>query len=515
MWSRDPFLRRGRRCAQVTIPAILPEEGHSGSNDLPTPHNSIGARGVNNLASKLLLALLPPNESFFKLSVDEITAREISEEQGAKQEIDAALATIERVVMNRFESRPFRTSLFEALKLLLVTGNALLHVMPDGDIRVFRLDRYVVRRDPSGSVLEIIIRESVDPETLSPKVKALLGDVSVSHAAAPTAPNVSPAAPGSVDLYTYIYREGKKMKVFQEIAGKMIPETKSAYPIEKCPLIPLRFSKQDGEDYGRGYCEEYLGDLIACDGLSKAILDAAAISAKILFLVSPNSTLRATDMSEAPTGAFRTGRLDDVGVLQVDKRVDLQTAQSELAAIYQRLALAFLLNTAVQRAGERVTAEEIRYMAQELEDALGGTYSILSQELQLPLVRVVMADMERSGKLPSLPDDIIAPIITTGLEALGRGHDLSKLQTFTGVLAQTLGPEVLATYMHVDALISRTATALGIIPDGLIKTPEERAAEQQQQQMMMLAQQLGPNAITQMGQLAGKQMDQQVEAPSQ
>ncbi|WP_416142518.1 portal protein [Escherichia coli] len=47
-------------------------------------------------------------------------------------------------------------------------------------------------------------------------------------------------------------------------------------------------------------------------------------------------------------------------------------------------------NSAVQRTGERVTAEEIRYVASELEDTLGGVYSILSQELQLPLVRVLL-----------------------------------------------------------------------------------------------------------------------------
>lgn len=48
-----------------------------------------------------------------------------------------------------------------------------------------------------------------------------------------------------------------------------------------------------------------------------------------------------------------------------------------------------LLNSAVQRNGERVTAEEIRYVAGELEDTLGGVYSLLSQELQLSLIRRV------------------------------------------------------------------------------------------------------------------------------
>ena len=39
----------------------------------PTPWQSVGAKGVTTLASKLMLALLPPQTSFFKLQIDEST----------------------------------------------------------------------------------------------------------------------------------------------------------------------------------------------------------------------------------------------------------------------------------------------------------------------------------------------------------------------------------------------------------------------------------------------------------
>ena len=47
------------------------------------------------------------------------------------------------------------------------------------------------------------------------------------------------------------------------------------------------------------------------------------------------------------------------------------------------------------RSAERVTAEEVRYMAQELETALGGVYSILSQEFQYPFVNLLLGRMEQ------------------------------------------------------------------------------------------------------------------------
>jgi hypothetical protein len=39
----------------------MPEEGFGPHSRLETPFSGVGSRGVNNLASKLLLALLPPN----------------------------------------------------------------------------------------------------------------------------------------------------------------------------------------------------------------------------------------------------------------------------------------------------------------------------------------------------------------------------------------------------------------------------------------------------------------------
>ena len=54
----------------------------------------------------------------------------------------------------------------------------------------------------------------------------------------------------------------------------------------------------------------------------------------------------------------------------------------------------------VQRDAERVTAAEVNLMAQELENSLGGIYSILTQEFQLPYLRRRMHLLVRQGKVP-------------------------------------------------------------------------------------------------------------------
>ena len=164
-----------------------------------------------------------------------------------------------------------------------------------------------------------------------------------------------------------MYRKEGKWHIYQEVKGLVIPGSEGTYPLDKSPWIPLRFTKIDGEDYGRGYVEEYLGDLRSLEALTMAIVEGSAISAKVLFLVNPNGVTEQRTLVEAPNGAVRTGNAEDVTVLQVQKNNDFNTAYQMIEAISQRLAFAFLMNTAVQRGGERVTAEEIRYMRGELK----------------------------------------------------------------------------------------------------------------------------------------------------
>jgi hypothetical protein len=461
--EREVFLSRGRKSAELTIPSLLPKAGHTSSSDFPTPFQAVGARGVNNLASKLLLALLPPNSPFFRLSIDEATQALIA--QNKRGAMEKGLAKIERTAMQEIETSAMRVPTYEALRQLIVAGNALMYVPPAGGIRVFRLDRFVVKRDAMGNVLEIATKESVSPQMLPQAAKALLTD-----------PNDK--GQRNLDLYTYCYLENGFWNMLQEVDGKVVPDSMGKVPVDKCPFIPLRFIRVDGEDYGRGYIEEYFGDLSSLEALSQAIVEGSAAAAKILFLVRPNGTTKMKVLADAPNGAFVQGNKDDVTVLQLEKQADLRIAQETAKSIAERLAFAFLLNTSVQRDAERVTAEEVRYMAQELESALGGVYSILSQELQLPLIANVLSRLEMQGKMPMMPKGTLKPQIITGMEALGRGQDLNKLATFLKFL-QPLSPDIIAQELNIGDYIDRLGASLGIDTDGLIKTPEQKMAEQQ------------------------------------
>jgi hypothetical protein len=485
--KRSTHLKRCRLCAKLTIPSLLPEPHTDDNTSLPIPYQGLGARAVNNLAAKLLLTLFPPNTSFYRLDVDPMLLEELKEnDKEAKQKIEKQLRKYEQISIQDFEAQAMRTRLFHTLRLLVATGNALLELKDEGTLKVYRLDKYVVRRSPSGALKEIIIEEYIHPDDVPADVRHN------ENAKLPSDPEAV-----DIPLYTHIVLKDGQWQVTQEVCGVQTGETYK-YPKDKLPYLPLTWVRGDGENYGRGHVEEHLGDLNAYDGLSQSLLEGASAAAFLLLLLKPNATTDINEIKQARNGMIIEGNVDDIGVLRVEKANDFKVAYQQAQELAQSLSRSFLLTESIQRQAERVTAEEIRYMAQELESALGGIYSVLSVELQRPFSELLMANQTKRSKLPKLPKEVSTTIVT-GFDALGRGHDLQKLREFRDevvAMAQAVGkPDILEVYIGLSNFFQRVATAIGLDTDGLVPEPEEIEQLQQQKQMfeqLMQVLQSGP-----------------------
>ena len=119
-----------------------------------------------NLSSKLMLALFPPQSPFFRLGIDDLVYKKLQQDPAQKETIEQGLAQIEKAIMDNIEATSDRVNVYEALKQLIVGGNALLRLTDKG-LRVYRLENYVVKRNPQGEVLKIIIKESISPTSLN------------------------------------------------------------------------------------------------------------------------------------------------------------------------------------------------------------------------------------------------------------------------------------------------------------------------------------------------------------
>lgn len=486
--DRDSQLMRARDCSKVTIPGLIEDENYGDAGRLPTPYQSLGARGVGHMTSKLAGTLFPTNENFFKLEIDSLALMADQQDPQMITEFDTALVKVEQAVMRLLETMGGRAAMHEAIKHLLVGGNVLLYVSDEG-IKVIHLDSYVLCRDPMGNVTEIVVEEEIFKDALPDEY--LEEDEE----------DDEEMEKRMVKIYTCVKYMDNYCYWYQEIKGKEIPGTHGKCKADVSPWIALRQDRVDSEMYGRSYVEQYYGDLLALENLYKAILEASASLSKVLFLCNPNGTTRPRTLSQASNGSIVQGNAADVTVLQAaGKSQDLQIANQTIERIEQRLAFAFMLNTAIQRPGERVTAEEIRYMAQELDAGISGLYSILSQELQLPLVRRLTHILRKKRKLPDFPNSEITgePLIkekaVTGIEAIGRGDDRNKLVDFIQTANNALGPEAMMKFLNVEEALRRLAASGSIDTTNLVKTSQQlqqeaaaqaEAAQQQQQQQLL------------------------------
>ena len=498
--DRNYRLEQARTSGRLTVPYLIPlsdEATALRNQDFVLPWNGIGARGTHNLASKLLIALLPPTETFFRFTIDEIEMgknEQMLYQQGAtpedvarqKTEFDTGLARLERAVLHSIETSNDRVAVHEMLLHLIVGGNVLMYVAEEG-LKCFHLNKYVLRRDPMGNPLEAIVNEKISIENLPDSARELVnekeGDIT-----GIVDEQGKPKYEETVNVYTHIQWENKSVSWYQEVSGNEVPGSRGNAPSKESPWLPLRMYRIDGDSYSPGYIEAAcIADLQTAEALSQAIAEGALVSAQVKHLVKPSGIANPKKLAEAANGAYVPGNPDDVFTLQTNKAQDLNIALQSLTTIESRLAQSFMLNT--PRQAERVTAEEVRLQALQLENALGSIYAILTTEFQQPYVSRKLVLLTRKGKMAKLPNELVRPVVSVGLAAVGRGNDLEKTARFMQILQQTLGPEGVSTYVNPSELISRLASAMGMDKVGLVKSEEQLQQEQEQQQQMMLAQQ--------------------------
>lgn len=498
--GRDWYLDRARQASRLTVPYLIPNTAEPTAHhqeSFPLPWNGIGARGVHNLASRLLLAILPPTQSFFRFTIDDVEMQKQEEQMvnmgaspkeiaQAKSEIELGLARLERSVLRSIEASNDRVVMHEALMHLLVAGNALLYVSEDG-LKCYHLNRYALARDPMGNPQEAVVCEEVAIESLPEKVQEeLKGEESELRGIVEASPLSQTEK--TVKVYTWIKWDDGQVRWHQEIKGQKVEGTSGTASSSRSPWLPLRMIRVDGSDYGPGYVESAcIADLQTAEALNQAVAEGALVSAQVRHLVKPSAVVSAKQLAEAPNGAYLPGNPDDVFTVQVQKGGDLNVAVATLQRIEMRLAQAFML--ADMRDAERVTAEEVRLQALQLEQAIGSVYAQLTVELQAPYIARKLDLFMRNNGMKQLPDGLVTPVVSVGLAAVGRGNDLEQTARFMTILQQTLGPEGITTYVNSSELIKRLAAAMGLDIIGLVKTEDELAAEQQQAQQMAMAQQ--------------------------
>ena len=474
-------------CARLTLPYLSRDILTSSNTQYPTPYNSIGASVVNNLASKLSESLFPSTNSFFRLLPFEDEVKDLDEEM--LQKIDTELKNTERQMLMMIDSQALKTPLTEVMKLLIVTGNSLVYKIPNGTMKVFSPYQYVVERDYVGNILKIIIEEKISITSLPKEIGEMYKDNK----------DIDKIEKDGVDIYTSILKINEKEFIsYQETNDKIIPGTLSYHKKDFLPYIPLRWTSVINEDYGRGLTEQYLGDLRSLESLSQVMIEGADIMSRVINGVKQTSNLSLEDLNNAKNGDFIYGDLNnDITTLKIDKTPDFQIPFKLMQELEQKLSKAFLALGGNIRNSERTTATEVRAVTAELEATLGGTYSILAAELQLPLIKILLKEVK-----PEFVN-ITQPSIVTGLSAISREKDFNNIQTLISSIA-SLGQVMASSPQAAEAIdfastVTAIANSLGMNSDDILNSKEQIAAKrqaEQQAQQMQAQQQAQPGGMS-------------------
>lgn len=443
--KKSGVMLKTERYAALTIPKILLPEGHDDSIDQSHDYQSIGAQAVNHLNNKLMLALFAPSRPSFRLSVGKLTEQELASISLSTQDIAPVLAEVEREASKLLDERAQRPKLYAVCRHLIITGNVLM-VLGKEDIRVMGMRYWCVKRDNRGKVHTLIIRERILFDELDPDIQALMG----------TRYN----GLSEVNFFKLLQRDSKgDYHLTQWVDDQKLPDKYNGkWNEEKCPYRVLTWDLGDDADYATGLVEEYVGDLETLSVLSESVVNGGVLGAEVRWFVNPTGMTSADDLNASKNGDALPGLAEDVQTVQAGTDKAIQVADAVLQRWEKRVATGFLMLGPAVRQAERVTAEEIRIQAQELETAFGGVYSALANNIQKPLARWLLAGVD--SKL--LSADIKVTIIT-GLDALSRNGDLDNLRQAFAILAGlTQLPEPMQKRVKIEPLAKFVGDGVGI-----------------------------------------------------
>jgi hypothetical protein len=481
--KRNTYLTKAQDYSRMTLPNVFPIET-DGATESQHGFSSIGAKVTNHLVNKMVQVLFPAHVPFFKLDFTEEAKLALAAKKLDATALKELLQVATETATNLQSKKASRVAFIEALKQLIIGGNTLLHLPKGNRAQAIPLSHYVLVRDTYGSVVEFITLQSKHLNTFPEELQTLIKKAMKSKGVQADKQDAE-----DVDLYTWVYRESPDTFVVAQSAYDVLLADKQTVKADELPWIPLSWNLAYGRDYGNGYVEDYSGDMYAAEFLSEALAKGLVLMADVKYMLKAGSITRPEDIFGTPTGEVITGNLDDVGVLQLEKYANYEYINTVLQEIRKSISDGFLMGHATRRQGERVTAYEISQDARELEQSLGGQYSLFGETWQKPYATLLVNEAGLD-----LPDNSIEPEILTGLDALARAGELEKIRQYTEAMQWVTTWSEPQQAMTDHRIYGREVAASLGIKQPWIKSEKQMQAEAQAMQKAQQEQVVGEEA---------------------
>lgn len=467
--NRATMLDRKRKLAEFTIPSTLTESNYSSQTDtLTNGSSSLGAQGATNIINKLMLAMFAPGLSFLRLELEQAAKAKFLESLGLEDDslLTDVLANGEREAMRTLEQSGSRPHLYEALAHLVCVGDVLMDLSDTNVISFLSLRDYAVKRNRKGKVIRLVMTEKTTVGDLEPEAQREYR-------------NGVPQCDedDEVTIYTVVrWASGMYRSTVWVEEVQLSPRHGGRWTEENLPYRALTWRLPIGQDYGVSLAEEYANDHVVHDQVSEALADGSVLASQFRWACNPGGQTDPAEIEASRNGSVIPGDKNDIQLIFANIGQQLATVGGVEETYARRLGRGYLMNTAVTRNAERVTVEEMRIQANELEQGLGGVYSRLAIDMQGPIARWSL----RRAKI-AIKGTAIQPTIITGLDALSRSADLERLMGFLSDLNNlaALPPEI-RQQLNEETIIADMAAGRGVDRSKYVARPDVVAARRQQ-----------------------------------
>lgn len=481
----DTAITKAVQYAHWTLPQLMADFNTvrgNGSVIVERDYQEMGALLVNNLATKLAAILFPTSHSFFRVHASD-AIREAARQTGVQdEEFTSALAKLEMDARSRLFLNASYAQLILAIRHLIVTGNVLIYRdSAAAKCTTYGMQSFSIRRDGQGHMLDCVLREFTYVEALDESVQQVLR---ASNKAAYSRPEQM------VEVYTRIHRQTRNgtqgYAVSQEVDTVAVGDG-GWYPTHLCPWLAPTWSLIAGEHLGRGMVEDYAGGFAKLSDLSEAHALYSIEMMKVIHLVGSASGADIDDFASAETGEYIRGDAEAIKAHESGDALKIEQVSRDIERVFGRLAKAFMY-TGNTRDAERVTAYELQRDALEAETTLGGTYSTLSDSLQIPLAHLLSVEAKPELLAGILTDEVKLDV-TAGIPALGRSSDVQNILMAAQEIAGVAPIAQLDKRIDPKRVVNVILAGRSVDPATLFYSKEEQAQIQAAEQQVAQGQQ--------------------------
>lgn len=480
------FMTLAVSCSELTIPNFVYD-----GDDVPISTDnglftSAGTKGLEELISNLMITLFPPGKSFYYLTPNQEISTEVSQltAENGKSLLEKDLMMPISYTSRLFDSMRLREDIHSALKVAAMGGGSLLKIDFENTEKSkhYTLNNYrCTTNELTKQIEEFVIREKINYSSLDSEIlKELNVDEEQMNKEA--------------ELYTHCKFDAteKKYIVYQQIDEIKIKDSQVEYDQDTLPYIHIVINKVYGSSYGFGLVYSTYADLKNLNETSKSLVDHSIQNSMTRYFLDPTGQTRLQDVLNSKNGDIIRGRASDLTGMQPTATTQSVTTMNFVQYLEQKISKYFMSKQVDYGNRDRVTSTEILNNASSIDSGMGGLYSSISPQIQLPLAKLLL---KHSGAEKGLFDETDIKIIT-GLEAINQGKEATSLMSFINAMAvmAQYKPDAFAA-IDLNEYTKRVAVANQIDPTGLIISQQEMQQRQIQEQQQQLAMQGAQGAV--------------------